>query len=130
MTPTVRNLLTLLAALGLIAAFLVQGWLFINAGSQTFDEAVHLSAGYSYLTTGEFRLNNEDPPLIKAWQALPVLVVERLPFHPDPDLWAARDEWQIGREFLYESGVPPMRLLVLARGANLLLGAALVGLIG
>ena len=54
MTPAVRNTLTVLAAALLIAAFLAQGWLFINANSQTFDEAVHLTAGYSYLATGDF----------------------------------------------------------------------------
>ena len=69
MKPGAQNLLTLAIGVTLIAAFLGQGWYFITTTSQTFDEAAHLAAGYSYLTTGDFRLNHEDPPLIKLWQA-------------------------------------------------------------
>jgi hypothetical protein len=67
MSQALRNILTPMAVAALIAAFLVQGWGFITTQSQTFDEAAHLAAGYSYLTTGDFRLNHEDPPLIKMW---------------------------------------------------------------
>ncbi len=41
--------------------------------SQTNDEAAHLVSGYSYWTTGDWRLNPEHPPLSKLAAALPLL---------------------------------------------------------
>jgi hypothetical protein len=112
--------------------FLVQGAAFIAASSQTHDEAAHLAAGYSYLTRRDFRLNPEHPPLIKELAALPVLLWYRLPFEPRARDWNSPHlgQWLIGRWFLYDSGLPADRILALARVPNLLLGAALVGLIG
>lgn len=44
--------------------------------SPTFDEPIHLFAGYSYLKWGDFRANPEHPPLAKLWAALPLLAFE------------------------------------------------------
>ena len=44
--------------------------------SPTYDEAVHLFAGYSYLKWGDFRVNPEHPPLSKMLAAVPLLVLE------------------------------------------------------
>lgn len=41
--------------------------------SPTADEPVHLFAGYSYLTWGDYRANPEHPPLAKLWAALPLM---------------------------------------------------------
>ena len=41
--------------------------------SAVFDETAHLPAGYTYLTTRDFRLNPEHPPLAKELAALPLL---------------------------------------------------------
>ena len=76
-----RNLHCLVGAT-FILAFLGQGLFFISSKSQTADEAVHLGAGYSYLATGDFRLNPEHPPLIKILCALPDYLWYRLPFEP------------------------------------------------
>ena len=62
-----RSAGTLTTGILLLVAFFVQGIFFIRANSQTDDEANHLAAGYSYLTTGDFRLNSEHPPLIKSY---------------------------------------------------------------
>lgn len=35
--------------------------------SFTYDEAYHIGAGAAYVQTGDFRLNPEQPPLIKLW---------------------------------------------------------------
>src|SRR6266850_7771959 len=42
----------------------------------TNDEIVHIPAGYYHLVAGEFQLNNEHPPLVKMWAALPLLTVQ------------------------------------------------------
>ena len=67
--------------------FVAQGYAFIHANSQTTDEAAHLAAGYSYLTTNDFRMNPEHPPLLKVLAALPVYLVYHLPFCPSPEEW-------------------------------------------
>jgi hypothetical protein len=114
----------------LIFAFLVQGVGFLLSNSQTSDEAVHLAAGYSYITRGDFRLNPEHPPFIKEVCALSVLLACRLPFQPAERLWSVAEEWRIGRNFLYGSSVPWPKILFAGRLPNLLLGAVLIGLIG
>jgi hypothetical protein len=114
----------------LLALFLIQGLWFIRANSQTSDEAVHLTAGYSYLARRDFRLNPEHPPFIKELCALPLTFLYRLPFEPDARLWEQAEEWRIGRDFLYRSGADGDRILAAGRMPNLLLGAALAGLTG
>ena len=42
--------------------------------SATFDETAHLPAGYTYLETGDLRLNPQHPPLVKLIAAVPLLV--------------------------------------------------------
>jgi hypothetical protein len=42
----------------------------------TNDEIVHIPAGYYHLVAGDFQLNNEHPPLIKMWAALPLLLIQ------------------------------------------------------
>jgi len=48
----------------------------ISRKSITNDEVVHIPAGYYHLVAGEFQLNNEHPPLVKMWAALPLLFVQ------------------------------------------------------
>src|SRR5215471_1087709 len=114
----------------LILAFLIQGVGFLLSNSQTSDEAVHLAAGYSYISRGDFRLNPEHPPFIKEVCALSVLLSCRLPFEPAERLWSVAEEWRIGRNFLYGSSAPWQKILFAGRLPNLLLGAVLIGIIG
>src|SRR5712691_10266075 len=79
----------------LLGLLLIQGLAFIGEASQTSDEAAHLAAGYAYLTTADFRLNPEHPPLIKEIAALPLLPLG-LTF-PSGSLWDMAEEWNIGR---------------------------------
>src|SRR5215475_5110892 len=124
-----RNKLTLLVALLLLLVFVAQGILFIGANSQTIDEAMHLAAGYSYLATKDFRIEPQNPPLIKELLALPLFLTYRLPFDPDPQYWREADGYLIGRDLLYNSTPSADRMLALTRFANLFLGTILVALI-
>src|SRR5262245_8085674 len=96
--------------------------------SQTYDEATHLAAGYSYLLTGDFHINPEHPPLGKILPALPLL-----PLHPDlpaenPD-WKG-DQRMFGAAFLYRNRLDPDTMLFTGRlvtvGTSLALGLVLV----
>ncbi|HET9788394.1 MAG TPA: hypothetical protein VFP47_14755, partial [Pyrinomonadaceae bacterium] len=60
--------LLLMLAVNLFAA--------ISRKSITNDEIVHIPAGYYHLVAGDFHLNNEHPPLIKMWGALPLLFIQ------------------------------------------------------
>ena len=110
--------------------FVGQGVFFIRANSQTVDEATHLAAGYSYLTTRDFRLDAEHPPFIKELQALPLWVIYELPFRPDLRQWRDADQERIGLDFLYNSPIPADQILAWSRFTNLFLGVLLVALIG
>ncbi|MEX2361657.1 MAG: glycosyltransferase family 39 protein, partial [Patescibacteria group bacterium] len=65
--------------------------------SQTTDEAVHVLAGYTYLTKRDYRLNPEHPPLVKTLAALPLLAIK-------PNLPADFEQkWQDSENFFYDS---------------------------
>src|SRR5262245_29833976 len=125
-----RNKLALLVALLLLLVFVAQGILFIGANSQTIDEAMHLAAGYSYLAKKDFRIEPQNPPLIKELLALPLFLTYRLPFNPDPQHWRDADGYLIGQDLLYKSPPTAEQILALTRFPNLLLGAVLVALTG
>jgi hypothetical protein len=82
--------------------------------SQTYDEAVYISAGYAYWRTGDFRLNTEHPPLAKLLVAAPLLAMNLdLPL-ADPS-WTNADEYGFGARFLYRNRLPADAILFAAR---------------
>jgi hypothetical protein len=56
----------------------------ISRKSLTNDELVHIPAGYYHLVAGKFQLNNEHPPLVKMWAALPLLFLQPNEAEPAP----------------------------------------------
>lgn len=81
---------------------------------QTIDEGVHLTAGVSYWLTGDFRLNEEHPPLVKLLAALPV-VFTKPTIDFESKSWKQGDQWAFAREFLYQQGNDADALLFLGR---------------
>ncbi len=73
--------------------------------SATMDELAHIPAGYSYVKFLDYRLNPEHPPLVKALAAFPLLF-QNLNFPLQSSAWKndVNGQWQIGAEFLYQSG--------------------------
>lgn len=73
--------------------------------SATMDELAHIPAGYSYVKFLDYRLNPEHPPLLKVLSGLPLLFLN-LNFPEYSDSWQKyiNGQWDVGREFLYESG--------------------------
>ncbi len=74
--------------------------------SPAFDEITHLPSGFSYLKTGEIKLNPQHPPFIKMLAAFPLLFLN-LKFNAnDPHLIGPKtDEWQFGRDLLFSNNV-------------------------
>ena len=61
---------------GLLTFFVVLSLGAARQKSPTFDETLHLFAGYSYLKWGDFGINPEHPPLAKIVAALPLLALQ------------------------------------------------------
>jgi hypothetical protein len=90
--------------------------------SQSWDEAIHLAAGYVYWQTGDFRPNKEHPPLIKLFCALPLL---RMNPQAPPLQQAVEHEYDAGFDFLYKNRIEPDVLLQAARIPAMLLTLAI-----
>jgi hypothetical protein len=118
------------AALIFLLLFFVQGLFFIRANSPTYDEAMHIAAGYSYLVKRDFRIEPQNPPFVKQLLALPLFVGYRTAFNPNPQHWNNGDGYLIGQDLVYKSIVPADRILLVSRLPNLLIGGILVALTG
>lgn len=95
------------AALALIA-FVVLAVGDIVTTSPTSDELPHLASGYTYLTRHDYRLNNEHPPLLKEWAALPIVSLpiwpvlnDRLDRAWESALEVPNAQWSVAHELFY-----------------------------
>ena len=66
--------ITLAACLGVL--FVILSLSAVRQKAPTFDETLHLFAGYAYLKWGDFGINPEHPPLAKIVGAIPLLVMD------------------------------------------------------
>lgn len=97
----------------------------VNTKSPTFDEPQHLTAGYSYWVTNDFRLDPENGNLPAMWAALPLLF-DDLKFVPLNDRgWQRAEEGRTAHQFFYEVGNDPDRMIAQARAMMSIFGAAL-----
>jgi hypothetical protein len=117
-------------ALIFIAVFFCQGIFFIRANAPTYDEAMHLAAGYSYLAIGDFHLEPQNPPLIKTLMAAPLFFDYRIPFPTHTKHWRDSAAYLLGQSLVFHSPLPANHVMLLGRLPNLFLGAVLVALIG
>lgn len=91
----------------------------------TSDEQIHVTGGYSYWLASDFRLHPENGNLPQRLAALPALL-SGLPFpRLDTPDWRGAKYWRIARDFFYESGNDPDRVLWWARSVIAVAGAVL-----
>jgi hypothetical protein len=65
----------------ILFAFLSVSLLLLSEKAPFIDDSIHIPAGYSYLLTHDYRLNQEHPPLIKILSGLGVWETHaRFPF--------------------------------------------------
>ncbi len=70
--------------------------------SQTWDEACHIFAGYSYWTHADFGDNPEHPPLVKLLAALPLLRLPlKVPAHPG--IFSKEADFVTATQFVYSN---------------------------
>ena len=90
-----KKLLIILVSLILITQFIFQ-LVLAKTDSQTTDEGVHLSAGYTYITKHDFRFNPEHPPLVKILAAIPLLILK-------PNTPADSEYFDKGSNYYYDN---------------------------
>ena len=90
----------------------------------TSDDNVSIISGYSYLRKAEYRLEPQNPPLIKDLGAIPLLFM-RLHEPWGQKGWGREiDPDVLGREFLYHSGNDPDAILRAAKASMIVFTVA------
>src|SRR5271170_2646902 len=98
-----------------LASFFLMLWA-SRTDSAIDDELAHIPAGYGYVHELDYRLNPEHPPLIKALAMAPVLFFN--PVYPTQTAaWQTEvnGEWDMGYQFLYNSGNDATAIIRTAR---------------
>jgi dolichyl-phosphate-mannose--protein O-mannosyl transferase len=98
------------AVVGLLLVFALELFFSVRLESQTFDEAAHLYAGYSYWLHSDFGVNPEHPPFVKLVASLPLLLSR--PRYPPPLDIFFRGSSAVGGVMLF---TPPGSDVLLAR---------------
>jgi hypothetical protein len=117
----------------LLLAVFAQAYLSARLKTATFDEPAHIGAGFSYLKTGEFKINQQHPPLLKEIGALPLLLIDA--YWPlTEEAWAAVPDtpprglqWTLGQQVIFAND--PGRVLFWTRLPFICLATLLGGLI-
>jgi hypothetical protein len=76
----------------------------VREKSPTYDEPAHLTAGYSYWLTNDFRLNPENGNLPQRWAALPLLISRPNFIALDDQSWTAASKKLTAHQLFYERG--------------------------
>ncbi|HEX3871697.1 MAG TPA: glycosyltransferase family 39 protein, partial [Pirellulales bacterium] len=129
LSPTAKRRLTQLAIVALLAVYFVSAVSAIRNKSTTFDELFHLTAGYSYWTLGDFRIQPENGNLPQRWAALPLLFGGTKFPTTDQDAWRLSSMADIGNQFFYQIGNDADSMLFRGRAMIALLGVALGAII-
>lgn len=90
----------------------------------SFDEGLHLAAGYNIWLNRDHRIDSANGDLIRRWVTLPYLVSRPNFVSRDDHLWRSGAGYELGFRFLFELGNRPESLLLQARAMNLLLSLA------
>jgi hypothetical protein len=115
--PAVASILAIVGALEVRSA---------RGETQTWDEGIHIVAGYSYLKLGDYSWNVEHPPLVKIVSALP-LTLMGLTAEPYGGDGKRKDQIRYGVDFLYKNRRDADSILIAARSANILLTLLFAG---
>lgn len=99
-----------LLVLGIMAILLLGS---VWNDSASMDELAHIPAGYGYAAFGDYRLNPEHPPLLKALGGFSALLFLHPHFPTDTSSWLTdiNGQWTQGARFLYEAGNDPDSLI-------------------
>jgi hypothetical protein len=105
--PARRRIVAVAVFAAALLSFVALALANILTTSPTTDEPTHLAAGWSYLKTGDYRLNPEHPPLLKKLAALPMLgmpVTMIFGKSWDDALSGPMAQWTFAHKLFYEGG--------------------------
>ena len=120
--------------LSLAASLFLQVLLGNQRLSVTYDEMTFIPAGYSTVATGDFRMNREQPPLMKLLAGLPTFALrprvptEHASWKASAAGWA-NAQWEFGKHFLVEANTNGPELIFWSRTPVHLLASLLVVLV-
>lgn len=99
--------------------------------SATWDEPLHLMAGYAALTQGDYRIDPSHPPLLRMWASLPLLAMSDVVLDTtdvdrmDATTWLSGSaQYDLSHRFLYRANNAE-QLLFAGRFMVVLLGVLL-----
>lgn len=110
----------------LLAILALELTLSIRRQTQTWDEASHIFAGYSYWTRADFGINPEHPPLVKLLASIPLLP-SSLNVPPHDKIFSKEDDFTSAEQFVYSNNAD--QILFRARLAAALLTLVLALLV-
>lgn len=122
MSPRLRY--TILAAL-LLSAYFFMAVSASRTKSNTFDESVHITAGYNAWTLKDHRFDPGNGDFVKRWAALPLLFSKPNLPSLESDDWRSGQFVFFSRDFLYNAGNDPAAILAQTRPMVALLGVFL-----
>ncbi len=93
--------------------------------SQTIDEGAHLASGYTYVTTGDFRLNPEHPSLFKLLAGTAILPLDTKPAKQLKG-WDEGNQWPAGKDLIYNSRTSARKILLVGRLPSILITVTLI----
>lgn len=104
--------------------------------SITVDEGLHIASGYTIMVTGDYRIVEEHPPLIKMWMALPLLPLHDLADPTTLPAWDTSDYeatesvplLRMAQQLLYPH-LPVEQWLFPARFMCIIIGILLISLL-
>jgi 4-amino-4-deoxy-L-arabinose transferase-like glycosyltransferase len=117
----------MIAMAALTALFSVLALREASNDSPTFDEPVNIAAGVTYLTRHDLRLNIEHPPLAKALEAIPVLLVH--PRIPRGASWDTAPLSDFALDFYQQNASEMHRITVLSRLPGIVMAGAIAWLL-
>jgi len=113
----------------LLVAFWIGLLASLQTKSQTVDEGVHLSAGYTFWQYNDYRLNPENGNLPQRLMALPLLFGDYKFPEVESESWKTSDKWAITWQWLYQLGNDAEAMTRRGRAAIGLLAVALGALV-
>ena len=110
-----HTIVILLVVTSIVAGHYAFSYSATRGASSTMDEVIHMAGGYSYWTTGDYRLHPENGILPQRWSSLPLLLMDLKFPSPESPLWQASEAFLLGHQFLYRQGNDPDRMLAASR---------------
>ncbi|MFA5779575.1 MAG: glycosyltransferase family 39 protein [Elusimicrobiota bacterium] len=112
----------------LLAILTIQSILSSKQKCAYYDEPFQIAAGLYHLKYGDYRIEIQNPPLLRMISAFPLLFTNVTVRKEERHTWTSFEKYAFGKEFLYKNNLDADTILLLARIQVLFL-AILLGII-